>query len=42
MMKNWEHNGCGKTTLMKIIDGRVKPDAGELVIGQTKIGRAHV
>ena len=33
------HNGCGKTTLMKIIDGRVKPDAGELVIGQTiKIG----
>lgn len=33
------HNGCGKTTLMKIIDGRVEPDSGEVVIGQTiKIG----
>ena len=21
-------NGCGKTTLMKIIDGRIKPDSG--------------
>lgn len=33
------HNGCGKTTLMKMIDGRVEPDSGEIVIGQTiKIG----
>ena len=33
------HNGCGKTTLMKMIDGRIQPDSGELVIGQTiKIG----
>ncbi|MBR1700621.1 MAG: ABC-F family ATP-binding cassette domain-containing protein [Lachnospiraceae bacterium] len=32
-------NGCGKTTLMKMIDSRVRPDAGEIVIGQTvKIG----
>lgn len=32
-------NGCGKTTLMKIIEGRVKPDSGEVVIGQTiKLG----
>lgn len=32
-------NGCGKTTLMKIIDGRIKPDSGNVTIGQTiKIG----
>ena len=32
-------NGCGKTTLMKMIDSRILPDAGEIVIGQTvKIG----
>ena len=32
-------NGCGKTTLMKIIDNRVQPDSGEVTIGQTiKIG----
>ncbi|MBO5031267.1 MAG: ABC-F family ATP-binding cassette domain-containing protein [Lachnospiraceae bacterium] len=32
-------NGCGKSTLMKIICGMEKPDAGEVVIGQTiKIG----
>lgn len=32
-------NGCGKTTLMKIIDGRIKPDSGTVTIGQTiKIG----
>lgn len=32
-------NGCGKTTLMKIIAGREKPDNGEVIIGQTvKIG----
>ena len=32
-------NGCGKTTLMKIIEGREKPDAGEVTIGQTiKLG----
>lgn len=33
------HNGCGKTTLMKIIDQRLEPDSGEVIIGQTiKIG----
>ncbi len=32
-------NGCGKTTLMKMIMGRVQPDFGEIKIGQTvKIG----
>lgn len=32
-------NGCGKTTLLKIINGIVKPDSGTLEIGQTiKIG----
>lgn len=32
-------NGCGKTTLMKMIVGEVQPDSGEVVIGQTiKIG----
>ena len=32
-------NGCGKTTLMKMITGIAEPDSGEIVIGQTvKIG----
>lgn len=32
-------NGCGKTTLMKMIIGAVQPDAGDIEIGQTiKIG----
>lgn len=32
-------NGCEKTTLMKIIDGRIEPDSGSVNIGQTiKIG----
>ncbi len=32
-------NGCGKTTLMKMLCGRVEPDAGSIVVGQTiKIG----
>ena len=32
-------NGCGKSTLMKMLIGQVEPDAGEIVIGQTvKIG----
>ena len=28
-------NGCGKTTLMKMITGRIQPDEGEIVIGDT-------
>jgi len=28
-------NGAGKTTLLEIITERIKPDAGEVVIGQT-------
>lgn len=33
------HNGCGKTTLMKILTGRCEPDTGTVTIGQTvKIG----
>jgi ATP-binding cassette subfamily F protein uup len=32
-------NGCGKSTLMKIITGNLMPDSGEVVIGDTvKIG----
>ena len=32
-------NGCGKTTLMKIILGEILPDSGEVITGQTvKIG----
>lgn len=32
-------NGCGKTTMMKLIAGLIQPDDGEVVIGQTvKIG----
>lgn len=32
-------NGCGKTTLMKMLAGRITPDSGEIVVGQTvKIG----
>ena len=32
-------NGCGKTTLLKMILGEVKPDSGSIEIGQTvKIG----
>lgn len=32
-------NGCGKSTLMKIISSEITPDSGELTVGQTvKIG----
>ncbi len=32
-------NGCGKTTLMKMIAGRILPDSGNITVGQTiKIG----
>ena len=32
-------NGCGKSTLMKMIAGLIKPDSGQIVVGQTvKIG----
>lgn len=32
-------NGSGKTTLMKMIVGEIKPDSGEIIIGQTvKLG----
>ena len=32
-------NGCGKSTLMKLITGRIEPDSGEIEIGDTiKIG----
>ena len=28
-------NGCGKTTLMKMIAGRIEPDTGSIKVGQT-------
>ena len=32
-------NGCGKTTLMRMIAGQIQPDEGRVVVGQTvKIG----
>ena len=32
-------NGCGKTTLMKVIAGQIEPDEGTVTVGQTvKIG----
>lgn len=32
-------NGCGKSTLMKIINGKLLPDTGEVIMGETiKIG----
>ncbi len=32
-------NGCGKTTLMKMMAGKLSPDSGEVIIGETvKIG----
>lgn len=32
-------NGCGKTTLLQILNGRIEPDQGEIEIGETiKIG----
>ena len=32
-------NGCGKTTMMKLIAGLIQPDRGEVIVGQTvKIG----
>lgn len=32
-------NGCGKTTLLKMIAGRIQPDEGSITVGQTiKIG----
>lgn len=32
-------NGCGKTTLLKILNGKILPDEGKITIGQTvKIG----
>ena len=32
-------NGCGKTTLLKIISGKIQPDSGSVTVGQTiKIG----
>lgn len=32
-------NGCGKSTLMKIIAGMIPPDSGQVIIGQTvKLG----
>ena len=35
-------NGCGKTTLMQILAGVIRPNEGELRYFGKEIGRAHV
>jgi branched-chain amino acid transport system ATP-binding protein len=33
-------NGAGKSTLLKVVCGRVRPTAGQVVIGETPIGKS--
>jgi ABC-2 type transport system ATP-binding protein len=33
------HNGCGKTVLLKLVCGLMKPDSGTIAIDGTEIGR---
>jgi lipoprotein-releasing system ATP-binding protein len=35
-------SGAGKTTLLQILGTLDKPDSGEVLYGNVKIGRAHV
>ena len=32
------HNGCGKSTLFRIICGIIKPDSGEIIVEKNKVG----
>lgn len=31
--------GCGKSTLIKLLDGEEVPDQGEVIVGQTNVGK---
>ena len=36
------HNGCGKSTVAKLINGILVPNKGKVTVKGMEIGRAHV